>query len=123
MVKVKPHELRKKDVEGLQKQLDELRTELQQLRVVQVSGGAPAKLAKIRVVRKGIARLLTVICEKQRAEVKEKYANKKRKPVDLREKKTRAIRRALTKEERENAPLTLKKKAWNFPQRNFSVAN
>ena len=29
MVKVKPHELRKKDVEGLQKQLDELRTELQ----------------------------------------------------------------------------------------------
>ena len=73
MVKVRPHELRKKDNEALNKQLDELRTELQQLRVVQVSGGAPAKLAKIRVVRKSIAKLLTVIHEKQRAEVKEEY--------------------------------------------------
>ena len=96
MVKIRPHELRKKDNESLNKQLDELRTELQQLRVVQVSGGAPAKLAKIRVVRKSIAKLLTVIHEKQRAEVKEEYKNKKRQPVDLRAKKTRAIRRALT---------------------------
>jgi large subunit ribosomal protein L35e len=34
MVKVKPHELRKKDNSALEKQLLELRTELAQLRVV-----------------------------------------------------------------------------------------
>ena len=80
-------------------------------------------MAKIRVVRKSIARLLTVICEKQRAEVKEQFANKKRKPTDIRDKKTRAIRRALTKDEADNVPLTIKKRRWNFPQRVFSVAN
>ena len=42
-------------------QLKELKEELQSLRIAQVTGGAPAKLAKISVVRKSIARVLTVI--------------------------------------------------------------
>ena len=52
-----------------------------------------------KVVRKAIARYLTVINQKNKQKVREEYANKKKKPVDLRDKKTRALRRKLTKEQ------------------------
>lgn len=42
-----------------------------QLRVAKVTGGAPAKLAKIKVVRKSIARVLTVYNQTQKAKVSE----------------------------------------------------
>lgn len=58
---VKAHELRTKTKSELMSQLKELKEELQSLRIAQVTGGAPAKLAKISVVRKSIARVLTVI--------------------------------------------------------------
>lgn len=58
--KVKAHELREKTKSDLVNQLSELKAELQTLRVAQVTGGAPAKLAKIKEVRKNIARVLTV---------------------------------------------------------------
>jgi ribosomal protein L29 len=60
--KIKASELREKGKEELKKQLDELRTELASLRVSKVSGqGGPSRLAKMKIVRKGIARVLTVI--------------------------------------------------------------
>lgn len=49
--------------------------------------------SQIRAVRKGIARVLTVYTQKQRAALKEEFKNKKYVPIDLRPKKTRAIRR------------------------------
>lgn len=48
------------------------------------------------VVRKSIARVLTVINQKTRANLRELYKNKKL-PLDMRKKQTRAIRRRLTK--------------------------
>ena len=48
-------------------------------------------------VRKSIARVLTVTHQKQRQNLREFYKNKKYLPLDLRPKKTRAIRRRLTK--------------------------
>ena len=56
-------ELRTKGKKELIKQIDELKTELHNLRVAQVSGGAPAKVANIRTVRKNIARIHTVISQ------------------------------------------------------------
>lgn len=50
-----------------------------------------------KVVRLGIAQVLTVISQKQKAALREVYKNKKLLPLDLRPKKTRAIRRRLTK--------------------------
>ena len=50
-----------------------------------------------KVVRTSIARVLTVISQKQKAALREAYKTKKRLPLDLRPKKTRAIRRRLTK--------------------------
>ena len=54
-------------------------------------------MGRIGVVRKQIAKYLTVINEKVRTAVRSEYANKKRLPLDLRAKKTRALRQKMTK--------------------------
>jgi large subunit ribosomal protein L35e len=105
MPKVKASELRTKKTADLKSQLDELKKELASLRVAQVTNGAPSKLAKIKVVRKDIARVLTVISQTTRDKLRLKLRRNKDKPElglvkripkQLREKKTRAMRRALT---------------------------
>ncbi|OXB71051.1 UNVERIFIED_CONTAM: hypothetical protein H355_009338 [Colinus virginianus] len=95
-VKVKAHELRGKTQGELVKQLEDLKKELSQLRVAQLSGGAASKVSKIIQIRKGIARVLTVYKEKQIKEARKAFKGKKFTPLDLREKKTRAMRRELT---------------------------
>ncbi|KAG8218472.1 iron-containing alcohol dehydrogenase-domain containing protein [Butyriboletus roseoflavus] len=97
--KVKAYELQSKSKNDLTKQLSELKNELLTLRVQKITGGAPSKLTKITVVRKSIARVLTVMNHKSRQNLREYYKNKKYLPLDLRPKKTRAIRRRLTKHE------------------------
>ena len=101
--KVKAHELRKKDKESLLKQLDELRKELSELRIAKVTGGAANKLSQIKVTRKNIARVLTVISQEQRKAVRKQLKGKKYKPLDIRVKKTRALRQQLSKAERTKA--------------------
>merc|ERR1712108_86619 len=100
MGKIKCSELRNKKKEELTKQLDDLKTELSQLRVAKVTGGAASKLSKIRTVRKSIARVLTVVHQTQKENLRKFYHNKKYKPKDLRKRKTRALRRALTTHEK-----------------------
>ncbi|KAL8145736.1 hypothetical protein AgCh_003764 [Apium graveolens] len=97
MARIKVHELRTKSKADLLTQLQELKAELSLLRVAKVTGGAPNKLSKIKVVRLSIAQVLTVMQQKQKAALREVYKNKKLMPLDLRPKKTRAIRRRLTK--------------------------
>jgi len=77
--KVKCYELRKtnKTKADLTKQLDELKTELANLRVAKVTGGAASKLSKIKVVRHNIARVLTVINETQKGALRQHYAGLK----------------------------------------------
>jgi large subunit ribosomal protein L35e len=99
MVKAKAHELRTKSKSELMSQLGELKTELQSLRVSKVMGGAATKVSKIGVVRKNIARVLTVYNQNMKAKLRELYQNEKFVPIELRAKKTRAIRRRLTKEQ------------------------
>ncbi len=62
----KPYKLRTKTAEELNKSLLEHRKELQSLRVNKVSSGVASKLAKIRVVKKAIARILTTLNQKKR---------------------------------------------------------
>merc|ERR1712121_333836 len=96
MGKVKAKDLRGKKKDDLLKQLDELKTELQSLRVAKVTGGAASKLAKIHTVRKSIARLMTVMNQTKKENLRKFYRPKKYLPKDLRPKKTRAIRRLLS---------------------------
>lgn len=99
MTRVKTHELRGKKKEELLKMLDEQKTELASLQVAKVTNGAISKLSNIHVVRKNIARILTVINQAQKLNLLKFYKGKKYRPLDLRYKKTRAQRRALTKHE------------------------
>merc|ERR1712109_365764 len=121
MAKVKAHELRGRKKEELLQQLSDLKTELQQLRVAKVTGGAPSKLSKIKVVRKSIARVMTVISHTQRENLRKFHAAKKYKPLDLRMKKTRAMRRALTKHEAGLKTLRKIKQDTHFSIRKYAV--
>jgi large subunit ribosomal protein L35e len=134
---------RKKNNTELLSDLKKLREELQQIRFTRVSGTAVSKLSKIKTLRKEIARVLTIIRENKKNEVVSKLLERKTQeikdgkeeevtktiknlkvkhiPIDLRAKKTRAQRKALTKFE--NNLLTLKqlKRKLNFPKRKFAV--
>ncbi|KAJ4959745.1 hypothetical protein NE237_019655 [Protea cynaroides] len=121
MARIKVHELRTKSKTDLLNQLKELKAELALLRVAKVTGGAPNKLSKIKVVRLSIARVLTVISQKQKAALREAYKNKKFLPLDLRPKKTRAIRRRLTKHQESLKSEREKKREMYFPMRKYAI--
>ena len=74
-----------------------------------------------KVVRKSIARVLTVISQTQRENLQKFYKTKKYKPLDLRVKRTRAQRRALTKNEASRKTLRQIKKETHFSVRKYAV--
>ncbi|KAJ8449975.1 hypothetical protein Cgig2_029337 [Carnegiea gigantea] len=117
-------------------QLKALKDELSLLRVAKVTGGAPNKLSKIfdagwfvhrlfwngrKVVRLGIAQVLTVMSQKQKEALREAYKKKKYLPLDLRPKKTRAIRRRLTKHQASLKTERQKKKEMYYPMRKYAI--
>jgi large subunit ribosomal protein L35e len=123
MARVKSFELRKKNREELLKQVTDLKNELAQHRVAKVTAGAPSKLAKIKDIRRSIARTLTVYNETQRAELKNHFKKAKRKPLDLRPKLTRTLRRRLLPSEEAKMTLRQKKRLQHFGPRKFAVKN
>ncbi len=109
-------------LDELQKQLEELRQELNTLRVGKVTGsGGAQKLGKIRNVRKSIARVLIVTHQTTKENLRALYHGKKYKPKDLRRRKTRAIRRLLTPKENSVQLKKLQRRQWAFPQRTYAV--
>lgn len=121
MTKVKTKDLRGKKKEELLKQLDDLKQELANLRVAKVTGGTASKLSKIRVFRKNIARVLTIIHQNQKENLRKLYKGKKHIPIDLRPKKTRAIRRKLTSHEASIKTAKEHRRLRNWPQRVYAV--
>jgi large subunit ribosomal protein L35e len=113
---VKAHELRSQNKEELRKTLEDLKKELAELHVAKVTDGAASKVAKIKGVRKSIARVLTVYNQQVKAGLRKAAAGSKYVPKDLRSKKTRAMRRALSKEERKQKTNRQKRKeaAWPY---------
>eukprot|EP01121_Diplochlamys_sp_Union-15-3_P015245 TRINITY_DN499_c0_g1_i1.p1 TRINITY_DN499_c0_g1~~TRINITY_DN499_c0_g1_i1.p1 ORF type:complete len:141 (-),score=28.79 TRINITY_DN499_c0_g1_i1:42-422(-) len=120
---VKAKDLRAKPKAELEKQLNELKVELASLRVNQVTGSQPAKLAKIKGVRRSIARVYTVITANQRNSAREKFKKKPmhQRPLDLRPKLTRKIRKQLPLSKRKLLTLRQKKKLANYPIRKYAV--
>jgi large subunit ribosomal protein L35e len=78
-------------------------------------------LAKIGVVRKSIARVLTVYNQTIKSKLREKYQGEKFTPIELRKKQTRAIRRRLTPSQAAKKTVKQQKKDSYFPQRKFAV--
>merc|ERR1712173_541834 len=119
--RIKCSELRGKDKVALVKQLEDLKTELGSLKVAKVTGGAASKLSKIRVVTKSIARVNIVMHQKQKENLRKFYRGKKYKPLDLRPKKTRAIRRMLMPHEASLKTAKELRKLKAFPKRKYAV--
>jgi len=123
MTKVKTKDIRGKNKAELLKQLDDLKQELANLRVAKVTGGTASKLSKIRVFRKNIARVLTVMHQNQKENLRKLYRSKDPKymPRDLRAKRTRAIRRKLSKHDQELKTAKERRRLRNWPQRVYAV--
>merc|ERR1711885_57779 len=79
------------------------------------------KQSKIKVVRKNIARVLTVFNETTKGALRQHYSELKYAPLDLRAKKTRAIRRRLTQHESGKMTKRQEKRAALFPLRKFAL--
>lgn len=72
-------------------------------------------------MRKAIARVYIVMHQKQKENLRKLYKNRKYKPLDLRPKKTRAIRRALSKHEKRIKTQKEIRKRSVFPPRKFAL--
>lgn len=121
MVRVKAKELRIKKRDELNKQLQDYKQELANLRVAKVTGGTASKLSKIRIFRKNIARVHTVIGEKQKENLKKLYKGKSLKPIDLRGKKTRAMRRRLNPHQANLKTRKERRKLSLYPKRVYAI--
>ncbi|OON18242.1 hypothetical protein CRM22_000906 [Opisthorchis felineus] len=123
MTKIRASKLRGVPESDLQKQLGDLKTELSSLRLYRVTRGTSyhGKLKKIRVLRKSIARVYTVMHQAQKERQREAYRSKRYVPKDLRPKKTRAIRRRLSRKERSIHSAKSMHKARAYPPRIYAV--
>lgn len=74
-----------------------------------------------RVVRKAIARVYIVMNTKTKDNLRKLYKGKKYKPIDLRAKKTRAIRRALSTKDAARKTMKEIRKNAKYPQRKYAV--
>ena len=118
---MKAHELRLEGKQTMLEKLKKLRQELAQLRVHAKTGGAAARVAKIRGTRKSIARVLTVLNQKERENTKKALKGKTFKPPHLRPRLTHAKRVALKSWELARKTSKQVKAAAAFPQRKFAI--
>ena len=89
--------IRDSDVQVIRANIDKLKEELRTLKNAKASSGSATKLAKIKGVRKNIARNLTALNSKERKRVAgELHAGSGKRAIFLRSKLTRAFRRQLT---------------------------
>ena len=123
MSHLKIADARGKQKDALLKALKECKTELSTLRVAKQSSAAASKVGKIRVLRKNVARILTVLSQKERDTVRALYTAKKASamPKNLRRKLTHRRRLALSKKEKSFKTARVLKKASKFPKRTFAV--
>ena len=84
LARVKTSELRSLSTGNLAKKIEELRQELSQLRIAQITQGGTGKSGAIKAARKDIARALTIATLKKRTTLKALYKGKKHRPLDLR---------------------------------------
>lgn len=103
-------------------QLEGLKKDLSQLRTVQKKNDKSARVARIGTVRKDIARVLTVMNQDTKSKLREHFSKQGGAlPIDLREKKTRAIRKRLTPAQASKVTVKQAKKDANFPMRTYAV--
>ena len=114
--------IRESDAQGVRANIEKLKEELRTLRNAKATSGSAAKLAKIKGVRKNIARNLTALNRKERDRMAGNlHKNSRKRALFLRSKLTRAVRRQLTTHQKSKQIVKLVKKASNFPLRRFGL--
>lgn len=121
MSKVSVKQLRLKKKDELLKQLEDFKQELATLRVAKVTGGAASKLSKIHIIRKNIARVLTVMNQNQKDNLRKFYKGRTHLPKQLKPRLTRAKRREMTPKQKSLKTQKELSKLRNWPERKFAV--
>lgn len=117
MSDIKIKDLRELSDKQLNDQLAELKENLLQLNFKK----ANVRSGEIARVRKNIARVLTIINLKARAEAATNATNSAKLPKSLRPKLTRALRRKLSPSEAQARTLRAQKKSAAFPKRKYAL--
>ena len=114
--------IREGDSQAVRASIDNLREELRTLRNAKAASGSASKLAKIKGVRKNIARNLTALNRKERDRLAGNlHKNSGKRAVFLRSKLTRALRRKLSLHQKSKQIVKTQKKASNFPLRKYGL--
>ena len=114
--------IRDSDAETIRVNIQKLKDELRTLRNAKASSGSATKLAKIKTVRKNIARNLTILNQKERTNLASNlHKSSGKRAVFLRAKLTRAVRRRLTTQQRTKKILKVQKREQNFPVRKYGL--
>ena len=114
--------IRELDTQGIRANIDKLKEELRTLRNAKASSGSAAKLAKIKGVRKNIARNLTALNRKERDRLAGNlHKSSGKRAIFLRSKLTRAIRRELTGFQKNKKITKVAKRLSNFPLRKYGL--
>ncbi len=114
--------IRDSDVEGIKANIEKLKDELRTLRNSKASSGSATKLAKIKTVRRNIARNLTILNQKERTNLAGKlHKGSGKRAIFLRSKLTRAVRRSLTLHQKTKLITKTHKVASNFPVRKYGL--
>ncbi|GFE54001.1 ribosomal protein RPL35 [Babesia ovis] len=121
MEKIKVYELRNKTDAELLKQLEELKQEYASMRVQKVTVTSTSKLSQIGIIRKAIAKVLTVYNQRKREEARKQYKKISDMPLNLRPKLTRAKRRALTPKQLHLKTIKQRKRCENIPKRKYAL--
>ncbi len=114
--------IKESDVQTIRANVDKLKEELRNLRNAKASSGSASKLAKIKGVRKNIARNLTALNQKERATAAGTlHSGSSKRALFLRSKLTRSFRRQLTTHQKSKQIAKLAKRASNFPTRKYGL--
>jgi large subunit ribosomal protein L29 len=93
-------EIREMTQENRQKRLDEMQTELMRLKTMVKAGGAIENPARVRELRKTIARILTIDTEPTPVKKQEKKEKEKPKPKKKPEKEEKTKEKTIKKKEK-----------------------
>jgi large subunit ribosomal protein L35e len=114
--------IRDSEAEAIRANIDKLKDELRTLRNSKASSGSATKLAKIKTVRRNIARNLTILNQKERANLAGKlHQGSGKRAIFLRTKLTRAVRRSLTTHQKSKLITKVQKRQLNFPVRKYGL--
>lgn len=116
------HKIRENDSQAIRVNIEKLKDELRTLRNAKASSGSASKLAKIKTVRKNIARNLTALNHKERSALAGNlHQGSHKRPIFLRSKLTRAFRRRLTLHQKTKQIQKVQKRELNFPTRKYGL--